>query len=380
VSGDKAETAPAAAPATAPPHSWLARLASRTPQILTADGQLRPVEPSVPTAALAPAADLPLRLGESEEQGTVLFVTGRSALLSTSEGRLQVEREGQTILSLPWSGLHAVALIGPHHLTTPALKAALKHEVPIHFASHTGHYQGVTWSGRPGMEGYQLWLEQQRYFSDPGRCLGAARSLIEARLRHQREVLRQRAVGDALAECFAALDQLIGKTRQAASRDEINGFEGQATRLYYEAMKLWIPGVFGFDSRNRQPPRDPFNALLSLGYTVLYAHVETVLRVSGLLPWIGFYHQVHGRHAVLASDLMEPFRHLVERTALAAITRGSIVPEDFYLDATEGCRHKPEARRRYLAMLAERFDTPLTSVLGDTPKILHEHLRDQNLR
>jgi CRISPR/Cas system-associated endonuclease Cas1 len=63
------------------------------------------------------------------------------------------------------------------------------------------------------------------------RCLGAARSLIEARLRHQREVLRQRAVGDALAECFAAFDRLIGKTRQAASRDELNGFEGQATRL-----------------------------------------------------------------------------------------------------------------------------------------------------
>ena len=52
------------------------------------------------------------------------------------------------------------------------------------------------------------------------------------------------------------------------------------------------------------------------------------------------------------------------------------MPEDFYLDATEGCRHKPEARRRYLAMLAERFDTPLTSVLSDTPKILHEHLSD----
>jgi CRISP-associated protein Cas1 len=182
-----------------------------------------------------------------------------------------------------------------------------------------------------------------------------------------------------LAECFAALDRLIGKTRQAASRDELNGLEGQATRLYYEAMKLWIPEVFGFDGRNRQPPRDPFNALLSLGYTVLYAHVETVLRVSGLLPWIGFYHQAHGRHAALASDLMEPFRHLVERTALAAVTRGSIVPEDFYLDATERCRHKPEARRRYLAMLAERFDTPLTSVLSDTPKTLHEHLRDQNL-
>jgi CRISPR-associated endonuclease Cas1 len=79
-------------------------------------------------------------------------------------------------------------------------------------------------------------------------------------------------------------------------------------------------------------PHDPFNSLLSLGYTVLYAHVETVLRVSGLLPWIGFYHQAHGCHAALASDLMEPFRHLVERTALAAVTRGSIVPEDFYLD------------------------------------------------
>jgi CRISP-associated protein Cas1 len=81
VSGEKAATASAAAPATAPPHSWLARLASRTPQILTAEGQLRPVEPSAPAATLVPEADLPMQLGESEDQGTVLFVTGRSALL-----------------------------------------------------------------------------------------------------------------------------------------------------------------------------------------------------------------------------------------------------------------------------------------------------------
>ncbi len=75
---------------------------------------------------------------------------------------------------------------------------------------------------------------------------------------------------------------------------------------------------------------------------------------------------------------MEPFRHLVERTALVAVTRQRLKPEDFHQDARKGCRLNQEARKRYLALLSERFDTPITALRGSSAKKMHDHLHDQN--
>jgi CRISP-associated protein Cas1 len=199
--------------------------------------------------------------------------------------------------------------------------------------------------------------------------------LVEARLRHQREVLRQRN----LDTDFSAFDRAFAQLPDSKTLAEVNGIEGQGARLYFAALAKALPEEFGFAGRQRRPPPDPFNAMLSLGYTLLYAQVETVLRASGLLPWLGFYHQQHGRHAALASDLMEPFRHLVERCALAGIARRQLTPADFFLDDTKGCRFTAAGIKRYLAMLSERFASPVTALDGQTAKILPEHLRDQNL-
>ncbi len=384
VSGKRAEQA-AAKPAAPPPGSWLAKLLRQSPRALEAD-KIPPNLPSI-KGGIAGNASPPskeeaasaLQLGEEAPEGTLLFITGPPALLTTGSGRLQVERDGQTLLELPWQRVQGIVLLGAHHISTPALRTALEQEVPIHFASRGGRYQGVTWSGQPGPEGLGLWLQQQTCFADPANALEAARRIVEARLRHSREVLRQRDLEGQGEAGLHGIDQLLEQLAQAADLSVLNGLEGQGARLYFEALQPMVPAEFGFTGRNRRPPRDPFNALLSLGYTILFAQVDTVLRADGLLPWVGFYHQAHGRHAVLASDLMEPFRHLVERTALAAVTRRRLRPEDFYLDAERGCLLQQEAMKRYLAMLSERFDTPLLALNGEIPKTLHGHLHEQNL-
>lgn len=362
-------------PPAPPPRSWLARLGRREPQALAADGRLPPAAVAKPS----PGGSAPVRqVGEQAAAGTMLFVTGAPASLFTREGRLQVARDGEPVATAPWSGLQGIVLIGPHNITTAALRTALWQGVPVHFASQSGRYQGVAWNGQPGEEGYALWLEQAACFADPAKALAASRQVVEARLRHVREVLRQRAADGRFDDGLRQLDSSLRALAEADTLSALHGLEGQGARVFFDAARQLVPPEYGFAGRNRRPPRDPFNALLSLGYMILYAHVDTVLRASGLLPWVGFYHQSHGRHAILASDLMEPFRHLVERTALAVVTRRQLKPEDFYLDATEGCRLSQEARRQYLVWLAERFDTPLTALHSEQPKPLHGHLYDQN--
>ena len=363
-----------AAPKPPPPASWLSRIGQRPAAALDQDG--KPSTPKPP----APNADTPMPIGERHQRGMLLLVAGRSALVSTREGRVQVTRDDQPVADHPWRSVDAVLLLGgSHHITTPALRAAMAADVPVHFASAGGHYQGVAWSAKPAGDGAALWLDQRERFARTEWSIRAARALVMARARHMREHLRQRAP-QGLHPAREALTQAIANAGRATDRDQLNGIEGSATRACFAALAQLVPDDYGFDGRNRRPPRDPFNALLSLGYSLLHANCLTLIRISGLYPWLGLYHVPHGGHAALASDLMEPFRHLIERAALTALTRGMLTPEDFRNHPEQGCRLTPVALRRYLALVWERLDQPVTRLGESEPKPALQQLHAQNQR
>jgi group II intron reverse transcriptase/maturase/CRISPR-associated endonuclease Cas1 len=352
------------------PNSWLAKLGARKPKAI------EPSEPRVNVDAPETKAEHKVKsFGERAGRGLLLCVTGASCAISTHNHRVQVSRDEAVLYEVPWRHVRTVLLIGRHYVTGPALTAAMSFNVPVHFTSATGKYEGVVWSGEPGAKGYALWLKQQSICSDPEQALLAARQLVIARLSHVRETLRLRSRPVEVAK----LDGLIKQASAAANLSELNGFEGVGTGFYFTALAEIVPEAFGFNGRNRRPPRDPFNALLSLGYTVLYGCVESMLRVDGLLPWCGFYHQPRGRHAALASDLMEPFRHVVERLALSLLTRRELKPDDFYVDDTGACFLTDTARATYLAKLMAKFESRITSINSVEPRTLFEHIHAQNL-
>jgi group II intron reverse transcriptase/maturase/CRISPR-associated endonuclease Cas1 len=373
--GGKADSARLAAPQSPPPNSWLARLARKEARPLNA------TPPAQTARAIDYAADPATSgtAGELGDDGLLLIVTGASALVSSSKGRAVVTRSDTTVADAPWRGLSAVLLLGHHHITTPALRHAMAHGVPVHFASSSGHYQGVAWNHRAGNDGAALWLLQQQRAGESDWTLVAARALVIARIRHMRELLRQRDTG-GFRGVREQLQQAITQAGRAVSPASLLGIEGSAARAYFGALAALVPEPYGFAGRNKRPPRDPFNALLSLGYSILHAQTATLLQVDGLYPWRGFYHQSHGAHASLASDLMEPFRHIVERAALAAVGRGGISPEGFRLAGPLGCRLTPESLRRYLVLLWDRLERPLPRVGDLEPHNVMQQLHRQNQR
>lgn len=424
------QSGPPAGPKPLSPNSWLARLAHRNPSALGPDTRRPPgavtgaltappqsgwhpaglqdqaPDPRVPppapggTAVVAAGADEPpapppapstapsatgavpsdgTRRGQLGDEGQFLILTGAPVLVATRTGRLIATRDDRTLIETPWRQLQAVVCFGAHQVTTPALRAAFAHRVPIHFAGSGGTYQGSAWSGEPGAEGAALWLDQLARCADPAWAIQVARELVVARIRHQRELLRQRQPAGFQTE-RQALQQAAREATLASDLATLNGIEGAAARAYFQALAHLVPAAYGFDGRNRRPPRDPFNALLSLGYTLLHAHVDTLVRAAGLYPWVGFYHQSHGRHAALASDLMEPFRHLVERAALRAVTRQGIKPGEFHLDPALGCRLSAPALRHYLAMIWERLEAPAEWVGEDESRTAVQQIHRQNRR
>ncbi|RMG57811.1 MAG: CRISPR-associated endonuclease Cas1, partial [Gammaproteobacteria bacterium] len=268
-----------------PEQSWLARVVHEQK-----DARAQSLE-----------AGEPVGFGHFEDAGQMLVFCGEPSVVMTREGRVCIERDDARLHEVPWSHLDGMVLFGRHHLTTPAIHAALNAGVPIHLASSFGHYRGMI-AGPDKAARTDLWMRQHELAADEARALPAARSLVESRIRHMRETLRRRE--GVAVESLSEMDRLLARLPSCASREELNGIEGTAARGYFGEIRRQLDPGWGFEGRRRRPAPDPFNALLSLGYTLLYAHVDTLLRADGLLPEIGFYHRPRSGHAALASDLM----------------------------------------------------------------------------
>lgn len=364
-----------------PPGSWLAayeaEVAAEAAHSPTAAADGPATLSAVVEAALR--AHRPVTLGHHVERDATLFVTGAPALLVTRGGRLQVERDEAVLHDCAWSQLESVCLFGNHQVTTQALRSAMREGVTVHYATVYGHWLGATWSAAASPAASELWLAQERRLADPAAAMHAARAVVAARLRHQHEVLRNHAHSAAIRNAMNDIAGRLRGVRRAADLAGLNGLEGQAARGYFAALRDVVPEPFGFSGRNRRPPRDPFNALLSLGYSMLAARATTLLYVDGLLPWRGFYHQPHGAHPVLASDLMEPFRHEVERVALRMLTQHRLRPDDFVED-DGACLLRDGPRRLYLGALSAAFDKRVKARGDDQAHTVLEHLQRQNRR
>jgi len=153
------------------------------------------------------------------------------------------------------------------------------------------------------------------------------------------------------------LKELAQKLKTAESLDSLRGYEGAAASLYFSAFgNLVTP--FEFRGRVYHPPDGPVNVMLSLGYTMLYNRLASVLRVKGFNPRIGFLHKGRGAHASLASDLLEELRHIVERIVLSLIHLGEIRREDFSITQRKGvniCRLQGVGFRKYF----HRFESTM---------------------
>lgn len=323
-----------------------------------------PVESDRPRHALA---------SSGEEPGLLLVVSDKGASLRLAQGQLLLERRDGGQERYPFAMLAGVMLFARAQLSTEVIKAAMRAGVPLHFLSESGHWYGST-RGEPDGATLSLWRLQHERADDPGFRLECARALVASRIHSMTTVLAHRRAPPTAIE---SLKRSLGAAGKAASLDELRGVEGHATSRYFERMDDLLPSGFDFRGRSRRPPRDPVNAMLSFGYTLLYQAAHSVLHCAQLNPRIGVYHQPRGTHAALASDFMEPFRFLVERQVLSQLNRREFKPDDFVLRDDGACWLSPVARRRFVIGLHQRFQTPLRAAHADRAFGVYGHLQHQ---
>lgn len=171
---------------------------------------------------------------------------------------------------------------------------------------------------------------------------------------HQQQVaLFQQKIAQAHAKISATTDQ-----------NSLMGIEGALASRWFQLLGTLVAEPWGFKGRNRRPPQDPLNALLSLGYTLLGSEIYQVLITEGLDPSLGFLHQdQHGRSALML-DFIEPFRSGVDYFALQLLEQLS--PGQFTTNAKDGCRLEKRARGMFYGYWAEQRESwPRISSLGE---------------
>lgn len=307
----------------------------------------RPLNPSADTA-------LPLYV---QEPGARVSKSGEVLVVETEAGKTEV----------PLGEVSELVLHGPVSLSTPALGALLREEVPVTYASSGGWVLGHTVS--TGHRNVAVRIAQYRAAFDERRCLAFARSLVVAKIRNSRVFLRRNfKVGDESDRdgALEALARLADRAAHVPSEPELLGIEGEAAARYFRLFSTMFGEtardfpVFAFDKRSRRPPADPVNAMLSFGYALLTRTWLTTLSAVGLDPYLGFYHKPRFGRPALALDMMEPFRPILsDSTVIQAVNNGE-VKADGFVAAGPAMNLKPPARRAFIAAYERRLDQEVT--------------------
>jgi len=272
----------------------------------------------------------PRRLVARDSPARPLYLLEYRARLVKRGERLQCELAGQTLASARLLDVSHVVVIGNATVTSPALRACFGAEIPVLWMTYGGRLSGV--AAAQGSSGARLRLHQYRRSA-----LGAsdiAAQIIAGKIRNQRTLVRRHR-GLAAHDTLSLLARLARRAIKERSVDVLLGLEGAAARAYFAEFGRMLDGssaswTFDFTSRNRRPPRDPVNAMLSFVYALLLKDAVAAVTAVGFDPSIGLFHKAGYARPALALDLIEEFRPLIgDSTVLRLVKNGEISANHF---------------------------------------------------
>jgi CRISPR-associated exonuclease Cas4/CRISPR-associated protein Cas1 len=308
----------------------------------------------------------PRPLNPSADTALPLYVQEPGARVSKS-GEVLVIQADEVKTEVPIGDVSELVLHGPISLSTPALGALLREEIPVTYASSGGWVLGHTVS--TGHRNIAVRMAQYRAAFDERKCLAFARSLVAAKIRNARVFLRRNFKAGDEAERDAALEalsRLADRALHAPAESELLGMEGEAAARYFRLFATMFAEAarelpdFAFDKRTRRPPADPVNAMLSLGYALLTRTWLTTLSAVGFDPYLGFYHHPRFGRPALALDMMEPFRPILSDSTVIQVVNNGEVKADGFVAAGPSVNLKPHARRAFIAAYERRLDQEVT--------------------
>ncbi len=281
-----------------------------------------------------------------------LYLVEQGTCLRKDQGRFVLQSRRDDDLEIPIREVERILLFGNIQLSTAAIGTCLGRQIPVVFLSQAGQYKGHLWSVERG----DLEAERRQFskYADANVQFDMARRIIRGKLTNSRQLLlrlnRKRTL-EPVARVIDGIQRDITALDRADTLDQLRGYEGITAARYFPALgQLLINPDFTFRERNRRPPKDPINSLLSFGYTLLFNNVMSLILAEGLNPYLGNLHRSEKKLPELVLDLMEEFRSpVVDTLVVTLVNRRDVQPDDFTWPTENGGVYIADgARRRFI--------------------------------
>ncbi len=273
-------------------------------------------------------------------------------------GRGKGEKDGR-VVEARLREISQVNLFGGVEISTPALVELMQRGIPVLHFTRGGWFQGMSIGHTH--KNVELRMRQFAWAADRKGSLSIARSMIDGKIRNCRTQIR-RNDPESPADVLERLNKLSKDAMNASSIQKLLGIEGAAAGIYFGRMDhlLKADEVFSFQNRNKRPPKDPVNAVLSYLYAVLAKDVFVSLLAVGFDPYLGFYHQPRYGRPALALDMMEEFRPVIaDSTTIHLFNTGELSGKDFTKTGL-GVSLSTKGKRRVIRGYEQRMETEIT--------------------
>ncbi|WP_118779997.1 type I-C CRISPR-associated endonuclease Cas1c [Neisseria lactamica] len=302
-----------------------------------------------------------------------LYITTQGSYLHKERETLVVEQERKKVAQLPVHSIGHIFCFGNVLVSPFLLGFCGENNVNLAFFTENGRFLGRL----QGRQSGNVLLRRAQYRMSEQNPVPIVRNIIAAKIQAGKRVLQRQIRnhgGNAdIQTAVAALNFSLQQLKRADSLDLIRGIEGDAAARYFGVFGQLVKAEsgFAFDGRNRRPPRDSVNALLSFLYSILGKDVSGALQGVGLDPQVGFLHADRPGRDSLAQDILEEFRAWwADRLVLSLINRGQIKPQDFIVEAGGAVSLKADARKLLFQSLQAKKQEKITHpFLGEEVEI-----------
>jgi CRISPR-associated protein Cas1 len=321
-----------------------------------------------------------------------LYLDAQGAYLRKDGGEYIIQHKQQE-QRFPAAQVERVIVLGNVQLSTQVMASLLESGIPVCFLSSHGRYRGRL---SPATHAnVRLRMKQYECVRESTLAMPYARWFVIGKIRNSKEFIC-RKLGDAGHDSSGlrkSLKNWMDSAGRTHSIERLRGFEGMAARDYFQAFeRIFAGSVFLWKGRNRQPPRDPINGMLSLGYTLLLNECISAIEAIGLDLHAGMLHggQEHSDYGKpsLALDLMEEFRYLVDRLVMRLLLSGNYLPKDFEKTPNGGCYLRGKIRKDFFSAWESLMQSPIKYdhrrlgyrlIIGEQANLLARALQDENI-
>ena len=291
---------------------------------------------------------------------SILYINDYGVVVGMSDGRCKATLQEQCIASIPLEQLEGIAILGQAQLTTALTEYCLLNGIVVSYFSRGGTYFGKLESAAHVNVPRQR-LQCRLY--DTEFALELSRSLIVAKM-HNQQVVLKRYEASKNQDCAAEKKMITvscEKAKKAEDGQSLLGYEGTAARAYFQGMGKCVDEAFYFEKRSRRPPLDPFNSMLSFGYSMLLREIQVSLETHGLNSYFGFFHRDAEKSPSLACDLIEEWRAvIVDATVMSAGNKHIIRRENFEQeDGIPGIYFTKEGVRIFIERMEQKLSTKI---------------------